>query len=83
MRRILLASTVLALMATPVLADRPGRDWLDRAQVTQILKEQGYQVMKLEADDHHWEGEAVKDGQRFDFHVDPHTGNITKLERDD
>ena len=47
-----------------------------------MLEAKGYRVIKIETDDGHWEGEAVRRGAKFDFHGDPHSGRITKLERD-
>ncbi|MBE7218453.1 MAG: PepSY domain-containing protein [Caulobacteraceae bacterium] len=63
-------------------ADSPGPGWTPRAQVVKRLGRQGYRVTKIEADDGHWEGEAVRRHVRYEFHVDPHTGRITKMERD-
>lgn len=36
----------------------------------------------MEADDGHWEGKTTKGTQRIEFHVDPHSGKITKAEPD-
>ena len=78
-----LASFALALVGTsPALADVPGRDWISSAQVSQTLAKMGYQVRQIEADDGHWEGEATKNGRNYDFHVDPRTGRVTKMELD-
>jgi hypothetical protein len=38
---------------------------------------------KVEADDGHWELEADLKSVRYDLHVDPKSGEITKSERDD
>jgi hypothetical protein len=81
--RTVAASAFLLASLAPAFADQPGADWLTIEQVTQRLKEAGYtQVNELEADDGHWEGEGMKDGQMIDFHVDPHTGEFTKEEVD-
>lgn len=74
-----------ALGASAAWADQPGADWTvtkDQAEAT--LKGAGYtQITKIEADDGHWEGEGMKaDGKRYEFHVDPYTGAITKDELD-
>lgn len=74
-----------AMGASSAWADQPGADWTvtkDQAEAT--LKAAGYtQITKIEADDNHWEGEGMKaDGKRYDFHVDPHSGKITKDELD-
>lgn len=70
-------------LALPALADQPGADWITQAQAIAKLKAAGYtSVTKIEADDGHWEGEGIKDGKNYEFHVDPHTGKVTKSERD-
>ncbi|MBF8780434.1 PepSY domain-containing protein [Pseudomonas fulva] len=74
-----------ALGATSAWADQPGADWkvtMDQARET--LKAAGYtQVTKIEADDNHWEGEGTKaDGMKYEFEIDPYSGQITKDEMD-
>ncbi|MGE7990536.1 PepSY domain-containing protein [Pseudomonas sp. NPDC089554] len=74
-----------ALGSTSAWADQPGGDWtITKEQAVATLKGAGYtQVTKIEADDGHWEGEGMKaDGKRYEFHVDPRTGAITKDELD-
>ena len=74
-----------AMGASTAWADQPGADWkVTQAQAETTLKEAGYtQITKIEADDGHWEGEGMKgDGMKYEFHVDPHTGKITKDEMD-
>ncbi|KHL26898.1 hypothetical protein PK98_09560 [Croceibacterium mercuriale] len=66
----------------PARADTPGRNWMQVEQVTRAIAAQGYRVIEIEADDGHWEGEMVKDAVRYDFHADPRTGRLTKIERD-
>ena len=83
MRTSMIAASLMTLsFGTPVFADTPGSDWLSSTSVAESLTKQGYEVKKIEADDGHWEGEAVRDGNKYDFHVDPHTGQVTKMERD-
>jgi hypothetical protein len=66
------------------MADQPRADWMSKAQVVEKLKASGYtSVSKLKADDGHWEGKGTKDGKVMEFHVDPHTGTVTKEEVDD
>jgi hypothetical protein len=73
----LIAATGLAL------ADQPGADWMTKEQVTQKLTAAGYtNITELEADDGHWEGKGVKNGKIMEFHVDPHSGALTKEEVD-
>jgi hypothetical protein len=83
MKVLLFAAVTLAGSARLALADMPGADWMTKEQVTKTLSDRGYtNVNKLEADDGHWEGNAMKDGQMVEIHVDPHTGAITKSEPD-
>jgi hypothetical protein len=81
-----MTATILGIMmlaAAPALADRdqPGADWIPKDQVTKTLEAAGYtNITGLEADDDHWEGKGVKNGKITEFHVDPHSGAITKEE---
>jgi hypothetical protein len=84
MKPLLLILSLLIAAPTVALADKPGADWLTHAQVTEKLLAQGFtRVIKLEADDGHWEGDAVKDGKTYEVHVDPHSGALTKSEPKD
>jgi hypothetical protein len=81
MKMILLAVALIAGVSTIASADMPGKDWMTMEQVTQKLHDMGFtSVTELEADDGHWEGDAVKDGQTYEVHVDPRTGVLTKNE---
>lgn len=71
-----------ALAAGPALAERPGSDWVKPVKVIAALEQRGYELIKIEPDDGRWEGEALKAGVKYDFHADPLTGRITRLERD-
>jgi hypothetical protein len=52
-------------------------------QVIETVLKSGYtQVTKIEADDGHWEGEGVKNGQKMEFHADPKTGAIIREKPD-
>ncbi|MBN9147472.1 MULTISPECIES: PepSY domain-containing protein [unclassified Nitrobacter] len=80
------AIAMAAAMAAAGLAhaDQPGADWMPADQVIQKLTAKGYtNFSKVEADDGHWELEADLKGVRYDLHVDPKSGEITKSERDD
>ena len=77
----LVAALLLAgsVVVSPALADQPGADWISADQAKSKLMAAGYSsITKIEADDGHWEGEGMKNGQKHEFHVDPHTGAITK-----
>lgn len=83
-RKSLIAVAVLIAGTGMALADQPGADWMTQEQVTQKLTAAGYtNITGLKADDGHWEGKGVKNGKIMEFHVDPHTGALTKEELDD
>jgi hypothetical protein len=73
-------ATVLALAASSaaLARDQPGADWISKDAAIAKVKALGYDAVRLEADDGHWEGEATKQGQFYDIHVDPHSGALTK-----
>ena len=74
----LLAGAVVASIAFPAHAERPGADWMGIEKVFQRLTEAGYRdVTEIEADDGAWEAEASKDGTRFEIRMDPRSGAIT------
>lgn len=79
MRRLtrLTLMVTLALGPRVAFAETPGADWLTPAQTKQALKAAGYsEIIKLEADDGHWDGEGIKDGRRMKFDADPRTGAV-------
>ena len=52
-------------------------------EITQSLEAQGYTVRKIETEDGYLEAYALRDGQRYEFYVDPETGKVAKVKRDD
>lgn len=65
-------------------SDAPRENWLDHAQLERSVRSRGYEVRKIEIDDGRYEVDAIDpDGQRVEMHVDPLTGKILKVERDD
>lgn len=86
MTRLFAGLAIAGVMsAAPAWADQPGTDWkVTKDQAESTLKAAGYtSITKIEADDGHWEGEGTKaDGMKYEFHVDPHSGKITKDEMD-
>ncbi len=80
---LIAAAFAMTTMASAhAFANEPGPGWISSARVTTMLAKRGYNVTKIEADDGHWEGEAARRGAQYEFHVDPHNGKVTKLERD-
>jgi hypothetical protein len=75
----LAGAALLCVLSTTARADRAGPDWIGIDKVAAILRDAGYtRIDEIEADDGQWEGKGVKDGQRYKFHVDPHSGQITR-----
>ena len=81
-RKLLIVAVLASGISTPALADVPGRNWISSAKVTAMLAKRGYRVTKIEADDGHWEGDAVRRGLKYEFLVDPRSGQVTKMKRD-
>ncbi|QUS42055.1 PepSY domain-containing protein [Tardiphaga alba] len=78
---VLTAIGFCAIASTLAIADQPGADWITKDQAIQKLKSMSYtDVRKLDADDGHWEGDAVKDDKTYEIHMDPKTGALTKNE---
>ena len=80
--KLLIFAVVATGISTPTSADVPGGNWISSAKVTAMLAKRGYRVTKIEADDGHWEGDAFRRGLKYEFHVDPHSGRLTKMTRD-
>jgi hypothetical protein len=77
----LLCAVLLVGSIGSAFADTPGADWMSVEQAKAKLMAAGYSnVTEIEADDGHYEGKGTKDGTVHEFHVDPHTGAITKDE---
>lgn len=56
---------------------KPGKDWMTEAQVTEKLKAAGYSSVEgLEAYNGKWEGSGVKNGKPMVFDVDPKSGKV-------
>ncbi len=78
---LLLASSIaLTLCIGSVRADHhhevPGADWITKADLMNKLEVQGYGSVVAKADDGHWEGEAIKDGQIVKFHANALNGDL-------
>lgn len=82
--KVLVALAGLASASSVAIADVPGKDWISKEAVTEKLTAAGYtNITGLEADDGHWEDKGTKNGKIMEFHVDPHSGAVTKEEIDD
>ena len=81
-RKLLIVAGLATGISSPTLADVPGRNLISRKKVTAMLAKSGYRVSKIEADDGHWEGDGVRRGLKYEFHVDPYSGRVMKMERD-
>lgn len=75
---MIIAAAAAIAVSGAAFADQPGKDWMSKNDVKKQMEGQGYSAIVMEADDGHWEGEAVKDGKIVEFHADAHTGRVTK-----
>jgi hypothetical protein len=78
MFKAMIVATAVMTVSAVALADQPGADWMSKGDVMKKMEGQGYSAIVMEADDGHWEGEAVKNGTIVEFHADAHTGAVTK-----
>lgn len=79
MKTALMLAALLLASAGVAFADQAGPDWMSTEQAKAALKQHGYtNVTTIEADDGHYEGVGVKNGQVYEFHLDPHSGKLTK-----
>ena len=81
MQHVAVAALLGALVSGAAHVDQPGQK-MDQQHPCDPYAGGEELSDHQEADDGHWEGEAVRRGAKFDFHIDPHSGRITKLERD-
>lgn len=51
----------------------------DQAEVRHALTVEGYDVRKIETENGEIEAYALKDGRKFEVHVDAATGAVTKI----
>lgn len=84
--RLMLIGSTLALATTSILAasDAPelsGYIGKTRQEISATLKQQGYEVRKVETEDGYLEAYALKNGERFEIYVDPTTGTLVKTKR--
>lgn len=82
MRKIPLGTIAILFVLSvsgAAVADQPGADWMSKGDVMKKMEQEGFSAIIMEADDGHWEGEAVQNGRIVEFHADPHSGRITKL----
>ena len=86
-RRLTLAAAAAALTLPAALAlaavtkgDYAGKT---EGEIIQSLEQQGYSVRKVETEDGYLEAYALLDGQRYEIYVDPETGKVVKVEKDD
>lgn len=58
-------------------AGQPGPDWMPLEKVKEKLMSSGYtSIIKLDADDGHWDGEGIKNGKVMEFDLDPKSGEV-------
>lgn len=79
---VLMIAPVLMINPVPAFASEPGRDWISIGRVERLLQKEGYRLIEIEPKDDHWEAEATRHGQIWDFKISPKTGRIISIEPD-
>ena len=81
---VLLAAT-MALPAGPAKATASVGDYVGKtpAEIAVSLERQGYRVEEFETERGFFEVEASINGKRYEIHVDPQTGKVAKIGKDD
>lgn len=75
----LLATAMIANIALPAHAERPGNDWIPLDQAFRKITDAGYRdVTSIKADDERWEAKAWKDGAEIKLLVDPRSGAVSE-----
>lgn len=54
-----------------------------RAEIAKNIEAQGYEVEEFETENGLIEVEAAIDGKSYEIHVDPESGEIVRMEKDD
>jgi hypothetical protein len=82
---VALLATVVALPAGSADAAVSKGDYVGKrpAEIVKSLEQQGYKVGELETERGYFEVEASTGGKRYEIHVDPETGKIAKIGKDD
>ncbi len=81
-------SVIAALVLAPVFSAQaevecesgPKSQWMTKESVTKTLKEEGYEIRKVEVEDGCYEVYAMKDGKKFEFFSNPGNGNVVDTE---
>ena len=55
----------------------------NKMEVAANLKQQGYDVRKIEHEDGRLEAYALSDRNRFEIYVDPQSGNVVRIKASD
>lgn len=79
-RFILFIASAALFSTTAAFADKAGADWMPKEKVVQKLAAHGLTgVSGMDADDGHWEGDAIRNGKIVEFHADAHTGKLINV----
>ena len=80
-----LLAIVVALQSGVADATVSKGDYLgkNRAEIVESLEQQGYEVGEFETERGFFEVEASISGKRYEIHVDPETGLIARIGKDD
>ena len=69
--------SILALMLTPALAEKPPAGAQPLSQIIKKLEDQGYTINEVEYEDNEWEVEGYdQQDEEIEIEVNPMTGEI-------
>lgn len=73
----------MILASAAIAVERGDTVGTDGAAIRSALEADGYEVRKIETEDGELEAYALKDGKRYEIHVDPASGKVSRVEEDD
>lgn len=84
----LAAAAIVAAIALPAslaLAAVAAGDYAGKteAEIAESLKQQGYEVRKVESEDGYLEAYALQEGARYEIYIDPASGKVVQIKQDD
>ncbi|VAV89326.1 hypothetical protein MNBD_ALPHA02-348 [hydrothermal vent metagenome] len=81
-------SIITALILAPAFSVRaevecdsgPKSQWMTKTSITKTLKEEEYEIRKVEVEDGCYEVYAMKDGKKYEIYINPKNGKIVDTE---
>jgi hypothetical protein len=87
MKILVLAALSIGLLTTPAHAanlcsPKPGQKWLTMAQIKKKVEAAGYKNFRIGMEYGCYEAEGKKDGTQIEVYVDPITGKVLMVRKD-